>query len=202
EETTSNSRLLSRRSLLRGGAALIAGSSIVPLLAACGGGGGDSTPEPGSGGSSADPAQAPSGGDDSTPASGSDEPAGDVVLNVAVAEEPPSLEPHNLTAAAAGLIGFVVLPGLVWWDFDLGLSPQAAEKWETSEDGTEWTFTLRDNLTFHNGKKCDAQEVLRNFEHIQDPSSGSMLTPDFEDVVVSAPDDSTVVFKLNEPFAP
>ncbi|MDI3341105.1 MAG: ABC transporter substrate-binding protein, partial [Sphaerobacter sp.] len=191
--------LLSRRSLLRDGSLLVAGAAVVPLLAACGGS--DSTPSTGSQGAADTSKQTPSTSG-ATPEAASDGAAGAVVLNVAVAEEPPSLEPHNLTAAAAGLIGFVVMPGLVWWDYDLGLSPQVAEKWETSQDGTEWTFTLRDGVTFHNGKPCTAHEVLRNFEHIQDPSSGSMLTPDFANVKVSAPDDATVVFKLDEPFAP
>src|SRR5690606_30022817 len=177
------------------------GASAASLLAAWGG-------DPTSGGSGGDDSggsasQTPATSE-STPASSSESSSsGDgVVLNVAVVEEPPSLEPHNLTAAAAGLIGNVVMPGLVWWDYDLGVSPQIAEKWETSADGTEWTFTLRDGVTFHNGKPCTAGEILRNFEHIKDPNSGSMLTPDFEDVEVSAPDDKTVIVTLTESFAP
>lgn len=128
---------------------------------------------------------------------------GDYEINLAYAEEPPDLTPHNLTAAAAGDISFVVMPGLVWWDFDLGLSPRIAEKWESSEDGITWTFTLHDNLVFHNGKACTAEEVRRNFEHIQDPNSGSMLTPVFETVEsVEATDETTIVFTLKEQYAP
>lgn len=128
---------------------------------------------------------------------------GDFTINLAMVEEPPELDPHNLTAAAAGEIGFVVMPGLVWWDYDLGLSPMVAEGWQTSDDGLVWTFTLRPNVVFHNGKPCTAQEVVRNFEHIQDPASGSMLTPDFAALAsVEAPDERTVVFTLSEPFAP
>ncbi len=126
-----------------------------------------------------------------------------MVINLGVAEEPPDLDPHNLTAAAAGLIGFVAMPGLVWLDFDLGLSPMIAEDWESDDEGLVWTFTLRENLVFHNGKPCDANEVVRNFENIMDPESGSMLTPDFEQVdSVEAIDDRTIEFRLSEPFAP
>lgn len=128
---------------------------------------------------------------------------GGVDLTVAHVEEPDTLEPHNLTAAAAGLVGYVAMPGLVWWDFDLDVSPMIAESWETSEDGLTWTFNLRPNLVFHNGKPCTAQEVVRNFEHIIDPEGGSFLAPDYEAVAsVEAPDDTTVVFTLSEPFAP
>ncbi len=91
---------------------------------------------------------------------------GGVELTVGLTEEPDTLDPHNLTAAAAGLVGYQVMPGLVWWDYDLGVSPMIAESWDTSEDGLTWTFKLRPNLTFHNGKACTAQEVVRNFEHI------------------------------------
>lgn len=128
---------------------------------------------------------------------------GGVVLTVGQEEEPDTLEPHNLTAAAAGLIGYTVMPGLVWWDYDLGISPMIAESWETSEDGLIWTFHLRPNLVFHNGKPCTAAEVVRNFEHIIDPEGGSFLAPDYESVAsVEAPDDTTVVFTLKESFAP
>ena len=132
-----------------------------------------------------------------------DETGGNFEINLGMVEEPPSLEPHNLTAAAAGDVGFVVMPGLVWWDYDLGLSPMLAESWETSDDGLTWTFTLRPNIVFHNGKPCTAQEVLRNFEHIKDPDSGSMLTPDFAAVgTIETPDERRIVFTLTEPFAP
>ncbi|HWV24925.1 MAG TPA: ABC transporter substrate-binding protein [Thermomicrobiales bacterium] len=127
---------------------------------------------------------------------------GGVELTVGLNEEPDTLDPHNMTAAAAGLVGYVVMPGLVWWDYDLHVSPMLAESWDTSDDGLVWTFHLRPNLVFHNGKACTAQEVVRNFDHIMDPDS-SFLAPDYESVAsVEAPDDTTVVFTLKEPFAP
>lgn len=126
-----------------------------------------------------------------------------VELTIGQVEEPDTLDPHNLTAAAAGLVGYIVMPGLVWWDYDLGVSPMIAESWETSEDGLTWTFKLRPNLVFHNGKPCTAEEVVRNFEHIIDPEGGSFLAPDYASVAsVEAPDETTVVFTLSEPFAP
>lgn len=128
---------------------------------------------------------------------------GGVALAVGLEEEPDTLDPHNLTAAAAGVVGYVVMPGLVWWDYDLGISPMLAESWETSDDGLVWTFNIRPNIIFHNGKACTAPEIVRNFEHIIDPEGGSFLAPDYESVEsVEAPDDTTVVFTLKEPFAP
>lgn len=127
---------------------------------------------------------------------------GGVELTIGMIEEPDTLEPHNLTAAAAGLVGYVVTPGLVWWDFELGVSPMLAESWEQSDDGLTWTFTLRPDLTFHNGKTLDAHEVVRNFERIIDPEQ-SFLAPDYELVEsIEATDDLTVVFTLSEAYAP
>lgn len=212
--------ILSRRRFLRGATALGLSLPMAAFLASCGGGDDDSgeSSSSDSGSGSSDSAsgetteEAADESSDSTSAEGEEtggegstdsEPQGDFTINFAYSEEPPDLTPHNLTAAAAGAISFVVAPGLVWWDFDLGLSPQIAEGWESSEDGLTWTFTLRDGLTFHNGKACNAEEVRRNFEHIMDPNSGSMLTPVFEVVEsVEATDEKTLVFTLKQPYAP
>ena len=44
-------------------------------------------------------------------------------------------------------------------DDKLQIVPYAAEKWTVSRDGLTWTFKLRDNLVFHNGRKADANDV-------------------------------------------
>jgi peptide/nickel transport system substrate-binding protein len=197
---------LTRRTFLNGAMALGLTATTAILLAGC------DDPDDLDADDTDSPADEP--GDDATVDDDEEEPDeadddvaeaddDEMVINLGVAEEPPDLEPHNLTAAAAGLIGFVVMPGLVWLDYDLGLSPMIAEDWDSDEDGLVWTFTLRDNLVFHNGKHCDAHEVVRNFEHILDPDSGSMLTPDFELIEsVEAIDDYTIEFTMSEPFAP
>ncbi|BBH69543.1 ABC transporter substrate-binding protein [Actinoplanes sp. OR16] len=40
--------------------------------------------------------------------------------------------------------------------------PWLAEKWEISPDGLDYTFTLKDGVTFSNGTKVDAQAVAGN----------------------------------------
>ena len=42
--------------------------------------------------------------------------------------------------------------------------PGLAESWEVSEDGTEYTFTLREGVTFHDGEPFNAEAVCFNFE--------------------------------------
>jgi len=44
------------------------------------------------------------------------------------------------------------------------IEPLLAESWETSEDGLEWTFSLRDGVTFHDGESFNAEAVCFNFD--------------------------------------
>jgi peptide/nickel transport system substrate-binding protein len=39
-----------------------------------------------------------------------------------------------------------------------------AETWEQSEDGTEWTFNLREGVVFHDGDELTAEVVCANFD--------------------------------------
>ena len=42
--------------------------------------------------------------------------------------------------------------------------PALAEEWEVSEDGLEWTFSLREGVTFHDGEPFNAEAVCYNFD--------------------------------------
>jgi peptide/nickel transport system substrate-binding protein len=55
---------------------------------------------------------------------------------------------------------------LVFYDGDATdkFVPMLAESWETSEDGTVWTFTLRQGVTFHNGSDMTAEDVAYSFQ--------------------------------------
>jgi peptide/nickel transport system substrate-binding protein len=44
------------------------------------------------------------------------------------------------------------------------VEPSLAESWEASDDGLAWTFTLRDDVTFHDGEPFNAEAVCFNFE--------------------------------------
>ena len=44
------------------------------------------------------------------------------------------------------------------------IQPALAESWEISEDGTEYTFYLREGVTFHNGEVFNADDVIATWE--------------------------------------
>ncbi|HWQ78007.1 MAG TPA: ABC transporter substrate-binding protein [Anaerovoracaceae bacterium] len=48
---------------------------------------------------------------------------------------------------------------LILRDPDGAYSPRLATEWENSEDGLSWSFTLRDDVSFTNGEKLDANDV-------------------------------------------
>ena len=51
-----------------------------------------------------------------------------------------------------------------------------AEEWEQSEDGTVWTFHLRDGVVFHDGDELDAEAVCANFDRWYNLTGGYQST--------------------------
>jgi len=67
---------------------------------------------------------------------------------------------------------FVNLMTLVRYDSDLNPTPYLAESWDVSDDGTELTFHLRDDVYWHDGELTDAYDVAYTFERATDPATG------------------------------
>lgn len=68
--------------------------------------------------------------------------------------------------------------GLVSFDPQLNLTPDLAERWEVSTDGTIYTFHLRPNAKFHNGRAITAPDVIYSWERAANPTleSDTVLT--------------------------
>ncbi|MFO7740727.1 MAG: ABC transporter substrate-binding protein [Anaerolineae bacterium] len=61
--------------------------------------------------------------------------------------------------------GWPLYDSLVYLNPDAEIEPGLAESWELSEDGTEYVFKLREDVTFHNGEPFTADDVVFSWEH-------------------------------------
>ena len=110
-------------------------------------------------------------------------------------------DPHRSSALAAAEILYMIGDTLVTLDYDLQtIKPALAKSWDVSDDGLTYTFDLRDDVTYCNGKAFTAQDVVGSMER--------WLTPDGPYVSawkagqvesVTADGEHTVVYKLKEP---
>lgn len=90
--------------------------------------------------------------------------------------------------------------GLVDYDPQGNIVPGLATSWSISDDSLTYTFQLRKNVRWHDGKPLTADDVKFTFEKIHDRQTGSRLNLLFQSVKdVQAPNPHTVVFKLKEP---
>lgn len=75
--------------------------------------------------------------------------------------------------------------------------PELATEWTSNEDATEWTFTLREGVTFHDGSAFDSADVAYTFAHILDPATESRAARTLSLIVgTETPDPQTIVFQL------
>lgn len=107
--------------------------------------------------------------------------------------------------------------GLLQMDDSLNVKACIAKRWYISEDGLTYTFTIRDDVFFHDnpcfengkGRKVVAKDVVFSFNRLYDAktsSAMSLLTNiDRSEKTnykgFSAPNDSTVIICLKEPFS-
>ena len=83
--------------------------------------------------------------------------------------DPPTLDPHLTTDATSAQIIVEVFGGLVTIDKDLNVVPDLAESWDISNDGRVYTFRIRPDAVFHNGKPVSAADVRWSLERATDP---------------------------------
>ncbi|GGK29511.1 peptide ABC transporter substrate-binding protein [Caldalkalibacillus thermarum] len=81
-------------------------------------------------------------------------------LNVAYLAQPQTLDPHITTANATRDPARLIFETLVTLNENYEVTPQLAESYEISEDGTTITFKLREGIKFHNGTEMTAEDVV------------------------------------------
>jgi len=87
------------------------------------------------------------------------------ILRVALPTEPSSLYIPTTPDKISDIAASQLYGPLVFQDKSGQIVPWLAESWETSEDGTSWTFHLRTDVLFHNGDPFTADDVVATWEY-------------------------------------
>lgn len=99
-----------------------------------------------------------------------------------------------------GVVRTSLLFDTLTWKDERGIIPWLAERWGTSGDGLTYTFTLRPNVTWHDGRPLTAEDVAFSYAYYRRhpfPWGASDMVDGAEVV-----DARTVRIRLNRPFAP
>lgn len=96
----------------------------------------------------------------------------------------------------------LVYSGLMHSLPDGSVAPSLAESYDISVDGMTYTFTLRKDAVFQDDTPVTSADVLFTVGAAQRPEIKSPRRADWEGVTVSAPDERTVIFKLQHAYAP
>jgi len=79
--------------------------------------------------------------------------------------------------------------------------PDLAKEYTINEDGSVYTVTLKDSLTWHDETPVTVDDIIFTINKIKDPLIKSPLRPTWEGVSVFAKDEKTVEFRLEQPYS-
>ena len=91
------------------------------------------------------------------------------------------------------MANILIYDSLVLHDSNGKIHPGLAKRWDVSEDGKIWTFFLREDVTFHSGRKFTAKDVKAHFDMWKTMPTAVKINALDETLIV---DDYTIQFKL------
>jgi ABC-type transport system substrate-binding protein len=144
-----------------------------------------------------------------------DRPQG--VLRLRLNGNPTTLDPALISDVQGGGIAAKLFNGLVRFDENLEVAPDLARSWTVSDDGRTYTFRLRRDARFSNGRPITASDFQYSFERVLTPATKAPLTWVLDKIEgadaflagkaahitgVRVPDEHTLVVAIERPFAP
>lgn len=122
----------------------------------------------------------------------SDRPAGNQsggsaagnVLRQPMPNNPTTLDPHMVQDGDTIDVLQQMYEGLVGWNEQNMPEPRVAESWTVSEDGLTYTFKIKPNVKFHNGKTVNADDVIWSLERACNPRLASPVATAYLDDIV------------------
>lgn len=122
-------------------------------------------------------------------------------LTVAIQNNLTGLDPTNVNDTLSQTSLRLIYQGLFGFDAEMNLVPLLAESYESNAEATEFTITLREGVSFHDGTPFDAEAVKVNIDRLRNPDNNlsrrslvSMVS------AVEVVDARTVKLVLEAPF--
>lgn len=125
-------------------------------------------------------------------------------LTFAMKEDVTSIDPLKAIQYGDIRMNVLVAQQLVATDKDGKFVGVLAEKWDTSADGKEWIFHLRQGVKFHNGADLKAEDVKWIFDHILDENAGAAMRSTLSGIglKVEVVDEYTVKMNIESGMGP
>lgn len=123
-------------------------------------------------------------------------------LRIAIGDDEGTLTPYTYVFGNPGFdLVHLVYDSLFQLDDDNVPQPWLVEDdWSISDDGLEYTFTLRDGLTWHDGEDLTADDVVFTYEYyVDNPTGASRFASALGPVESASADGSTITLSLSEP---
>ena len=126
------------------------------------------------------------------------EPTQGGTMVVAVSADPPSLNPMTSQALATWYVSNQILETLVKYDENFEPQPGLASSWEVNDEGTVYSFTLQEGVTWHDGEPFTADDVIYTFNDAGPEYSNTykLVMNDLESVTAA---DNVVTFTFSQP---
>lgn len=96
----------------------------------------------------------------------------------------------------------LIYSGLFRLDGEGKLVGDLADDYTVSEDQKTYTLSIREGVTWHDGRPLTVDDIIFTIAQIQDPAWKSQLQPVFENVTVERAGDTVLKLTLEKPFAP
>jgi peptide/nickel transport system substrate-binding protein len=124
---------------------------------------------------------------------------------ITLSDKVSSVDPNLKSEAANERIRVLIFNSLVKKNEKFDYVPDLAKEIKRADDGLSYTFTLHDNVKFHNGQLLTSADVKYTFDTLLASTTSDKAPSFFEDkkpyvTVIETPDAKTVVFRLRKPW--
>jgi peptide/nickel transport system substrate-binding protein len=113
-------------------------------------------------------------------------------------ETPVQLDPAFASSDSEIVILNSIYDYLIDVDAANNVQPRLATEWTASDDGLTYTFTLAQNVTFHDGSPLTAEDVVWTFNRLRNPDLELPTADLYSNIKEITAGDGEVTFTLNQ----